>query len=131
MQWQPGRAPVTLYAEARQLGGGRVAPVVGMVGGVSQVRLPADFRLDGYGQAGAVIRDRLGGFVDGQLRAAHPLGARGRIQRRVERLDIGPSLGAALAVAKRTLRLTLDWRERIAGNARPASGPALTLGTDF
>ncbi|WP_204317143.1 hypothetical protein, partial [Klebsiella aerogenes] len=29
------------------------------------------------------------------------------------------------------LRIALDWRQRVAGEARPGSGPALTLGADF
>ncbi|MFN7029598.1 MAG: hypothetical protein ACK4PC_09535 [Sphingopyxis sp.] len=28
-------------------------------------------------------------------------------------------------------RIALDWRQRIAGDARPASGLALTLASDF
>jgi hypothetical protein len=36
-----------------------------------------------------------------------------------------------LPVRSHSLRLSLDWRERVAGNAMPRSGPALTLGADF
>jgi len=53
------------------------------------------------------------------------------VQRGAARLDIGPSLGLALPLGTRTLRLAADWRQRIAGPSRPNSGPALSLGTDF
>jgi hypothetical protein len=33
--------------------------------------------------------------------------------------------------ASRNVKLHLDWREKLAGNARPGSGPALTLAGDF
>jgi hypothetical protein len=29
------------------------------------------------------------------------------------------------------VRLGLEWRQRIAGEARPASGPAISAGLDF
>jgi hypothetical protein len=29
------------------------------------------------------------------------------------------------------VRLSIDWRQRIAGRARPGSGPALSIGSDF
>lgn len=49
----------------------------------------------------------------------------------VERLDIGPEIRLRLPVGQGGLRLSAEWRARIAGNARPASGPAITLITDF
>jgi hypothetical protein len=49
------------------------------------------------------------------------------VQGRTARLDIGPSI----ALVHQGARLTADWRVRIAGQARPGSGPSLTLGKDF
>ena len=115
-------------------------PAVTVYGGFSEVGLPARFRLDGYGQGGVVGRD---GFVDGALRVEHTLlerartrlslgaGFWGAAQPTVSRLDVGPQLVARLPLADRAVRLSLEWRERIAGNAIPARGPAVTLGADF
>jgi hypothetical protein len=32
---------------------------------------------------------------------------------------------------RNNVKLHLDWRQRILGNARPGSGPAITLSGDF
>ncbi len=141
--WRPTRAPVTLIAEQRvPLDGGRGGPALFAIGGLNPTPVAAGFRLEAYGEAGAVKRDRIEPFADGAARVAHPLskgplrldlgvGAWGGAQRGASRVDIGPSLGASVPVARHSLRLTLDWRERVAGSALPGSGPALTLGTDF
>ena len=55
----------------------------------------------------------------------------GSAQRGAARLDIGPTIGVAVPIARRAIRLSADWRERIAGDARPGSGPAFTIGSDF
>jgi len=100
-------------------------------------------RVEAYGQAGGIVREGIEGFVDASARLTHPLGkvagasvdfgvgAWGSAQRDASRFDIGPSIVATVPVAGKTLRLTLDWRERIAGGARPGSGPALSIGSDF
>lgn len=135
-QWRPGRVPVTFYAEARAMRG-RVAPAAGVFGG-GAIALPADFRLEGYGQVGVIRRDGVSGFGDGQVRLVRPFGrvevgagAWGAAQRGASRLDVGPSLALPIAATPVSLRVTLDWRHRIVGNARPASGPVLSLGADF
>ena len=48
-------------------------------------------------------------------------------QRDVRRVDVGLSLSAPVG----RNRLRLDWRERVSGNAAPASGPAVTLAIEF
>jgi hypothetical protein len=45
----------------------------------------------------------------------------------VWRVDLGPSLAARW----RGIRLQADWRERVAGNASPGSGPVVMLSADF
>jgi hypothetical protein len=144
LAWQPVHAPVTLLAEARlPIDGGRPAPAVSAIGGFNPAPVAAGFRLEGYGQAGAIKRERVDAFADGYLRLAHPIvagavaidlgaGAWGGAQPGASRLDVGPSLGVTLPpVAGHRLRATLDWRQRIAGQARPGSGLALALGADF
>ncbi|MBS0285465.1 MAG: hypothetical protein JSS15_13700, partial [Proteobacteria bacterium] len=58
------------------------------------------------------------------------LGAWGGAQRGAARLDVGPAAGVAVPAAM-PLRISLEWRQRIAGDARPGSGPALSIGADF
>ena len=144
IEWQPAAAPVRVIAEYRAgLDGAPGGPAVGIVAGVYAVPLPLDFSLEAYGQAGAVARTRIDPFADGALRVTRQVAAVGRArldlgagawgaaQRGATRLDIGPSAVASVAVGDSALRLAVDWRERIAGDARPGSGPALSLGADF
>lgn len=144
VEWQPTRAPVRLFAEHRvAIDGGRGGPAAGVIAGLNPVRLPHGFTLDGYGQAGVIARGGTEGFADGAVHAAHPiahlgrvrieggLGAWGGAQRGASRLDIGPSVAAIVPIANQRVRVTIDWRQRVAGTARPASGLALTLGADF
>lgn len=141
LDWRVSRRlPVHLLAERRQRLGreGRSAFGVTVYGGISEAPL-GPFRVDAHAQAGIVgarSRDR---FADGSLRASLPLGDRARLgagawaaaQPGVARLDLGPQATLRLPVAGRNLIVAADWRLRVAGNARPGSGPALTLSTDF
>ncbi|WP_242152153.1 hypothetical protein [Sphingomonas sp. BAUL-RG-20F-R05-02] len=144
LEWQPTRLPVRIVAEQRvALNAGKGGPAVTLVGGFGPLPIGGGFRLETYAQAGAIHRERTEGFVDGAARVSHrvmtlgaiPLdlgaGLWGGAQRGAERLDIGPSVSATLPIAGRQARLSLDWRERVAGQARPGSGVALTLGADF
>ncbi|WP_315761074.1 hypothetical protein [Sphingomonas sp. Y38-1Y] len=146
LEWRPRGAPVALIAEHRLgLDGTPSGPALLAVGGLAPRPIAAGFSLEGYAQAGGVLRaGRSEPFADGALRLAAPvanagragevtlgLGAWGGAQRDAQRLDLGPSAAIALPVGGRSLRLTLDYRQRIAGGARPNSGLALTLGSDF
>jgi len=144
VEWQPTRLPVRIVAEQRvALNAGKGGPAITLVGGFGPLPIGGGFRLESYAQAGAIHRDRTEGFVDGAARMSHPVmtlgaipvdlgaGLWGGAQRGAERLDIGPSITATLPIAGRQARLSLDWRERVAGQARPGSGVALTLGADF
>jgi len=143
LEWQPTRVPVRAVAEQRfALDGGGSGPALGVIAGVDAA-LGQGFRLESYGQAGAIRRRRLEPYADGAARAtrlvmqegrvrlALGVGAWGAAQRDAARLDLGPSATLALPVAGTMLRFALDWRQRVAGDARPGSGPALTLGSDF
>lgn len=109
--------------------------------GLAPVRLGPGLEAEGYAQTGVVGLSRRDPFADGRLGLTRPLDPRGRIgaglalsggaQPGAARLDIGPAAHIRLPVARGGLRLTLEWRERIAGDARPGSGPALSLGGDF
>lgn len=102
--------------------------------------LPAGLRLEGYGQAGVT---RIGGFADGAVGIERSIARRrdtemsvgmggwASIQRGARRIDIGPQLVARVPVAARRVRVSAEWRMRVAGNAAPNSGPSVTVGTDF
>ena len=70
-----------------------------------------------------------GGFLTTPLR----LGAlaAGAVQPGAARVDVGPRLTLRLPQVGEGGRIALDWRQRIAGDARPESGLALTLAADF
>lgn len=136
----PGSLPLRLIAERRvAIDGGRDGTAVYVVGGTAPVPIAAGFRLEAYAQAGAVVRGRTLGFADGAARLTRALsrtvdlgaGVWGGIQPGVSRVDVGPTVGVALPVAGRAVRVSLDWRQRVAGQARPGSGPALSIGSDF
>lgn len=144
IDWQPTAAPVRIIAEYRAgLDGTPGGPALGLVAGVYGVPLPLDFSLEAYGQAGAVARKRIDPFADGALRVVREVaragdarldlgaGAWGAAQRGAARLDLGPSAVATVPVGGQAVRVAVDWRERVAGDARPGSGPALSLGADF
>ena len=139
-EWQPvSSLPLRLLAERRQRLGrdGRSAWAATLHGGVGDVTLPAGFRLDAYGQAGAVGGRSRDLFAEGSARLSAPLsgglgigaGVWGSAQPGAARLDLGPSL--TLRLPRLQASLSAEWRFRAAGGAQPGSGPALTLWTDF
>jgi hypothetical protein len=139
LDWRPLPAlPVHLVAERREALGprGRSAFALAAHGGVSAVPLPAGVRLDAYGQAGIVGTRSRDLFAEAAARATLPagpfeLGAAVTVaaQPGAARLDAGPILTLRLPEAR--LRVSAEWRHRLAGDARPSSGPAFTLATDF
>jgi hypothetical protein len=144
VEWQPTRLPVRLVAEHRfALGAGRGGPTLAVVGGIGPMPLAAGFALESYAQAGIIGRDGGEGYADGAVRIARPVarlggtrfdlggGAWGAAQKGARRLDLGPSLSATVPLGRQPVRLSLDWRQRVAGNASPGSGPVVTLGADF
>lgn len=145
LDWRPvRRVPVTVTVE-RRAGldrGGRDAFAFGVFGG-AEVSLPLGLRADGYGQAGIVGVNRQDVYIDGALRMERTLISSGRLRIAVggggwggaqpgaSRLDVGPQLVAHVPVGRNGLRIGAEWRLRIAGHARPGSGPALSIGADF
>jgi hypothetical protein len=132
--------PVWIDAERRQrigrYGGGRSAFALFFESGVYGRPMPLDFLLDAYLQGGVVgfhSRDR---FIDGSVALTRPVykqfsagvGVWGGAQPGLYRVDAGPRVTMRL---RDNLRVHLDWRQRLAGNAQPGSGPAITLAGDF
>lgn len=140
-----GAVPLELLLERRVAIGNdaRSALAAIAVTGINDVALPLSFRLNGYAQAGVVGAKSRDGFVDGALHAERTvaeireakldigLGVWGAAQPGVSRLDIGPSAALRFRLGEASLRAAAEWRERIAGQVRPGSGPALTLGVDY
>jgi hypothetical protein len=132
--------PISLTAERRQAigktGGGRSAFAMFVEGGLYQQPMPWGFELDAYAQAGVVGARSRDLFADGALTMTKPLFGRysagfgiwGGIQPGLSRVDVGPRVSMRI---RNNLRVHLDWRQRVAGNAEPGSGPALTLAADF
>ena len=95
-----------------------------------------DFRLDAYLQGGVVGFKRRDAFVDGAVTATRPVyrnfsagfGLWGGAQPGVYRVDAGPRVTMKV---RENLRVHVDYRQRLAGNAEPGSGAALTLAGDF
>lgn len=112
------------------------------------LRLPFGAQGEAYGQAGWVGGAGATWFADGQasLTRALPFVARGtddRInlslgaglwggaQRGAERVDIGPTLRLDTRIGAVPARLSVDWRQRVAGDASPGSGVAATVSAGF
>lgn len=138
--------PLDIAVEWREKLGdeGRSAMAAMVVGGVSGKPLPLKLRLDAYAQAGMVGLRSRDLFADGALvidrsvnrnkeASALRLGAviAGAAQPDLSRLDIGPRVTLPLPSLGKGARIAVDWRERVAGHARPDGGVALTLGADF
>ena len=146
LDWQPVTAiPIHLMLERRFAldSGGRNAWTAGAAGGVYAVPVAKGWRLDAYAEAGVVGTRRRDLYADGAARVARSLdlgdgrslalggGVWGAAQPGAARLDVGPSAVLRLPVARRAVALALDWRQRVAGGARPGSGIAFTLASDF
>lgn len=118
-------------------------PELALIGGIAPTPIGRGFALEAYGQGGAIARNRIEPYADAAIRLTRAGGRLGTTrlslgaglwagaQRGADRVDIGPTLVADMAVGGRPLRLALDWRQRVGGGAAPGSGPAITLGTDF
>ncbi len=144
VQWRPlARLPAVISLERRFRFGRADAVAAFVAGGHDGARLPGGFVVDGYGQAGIVSGDGGGPFAEVQMHAQQLLvsnaqgalrlgaGVWGGGQDKHMRLDVGPAIRAQFPVGGTQMRVDASWRFRIAGTARPDSGPAVTLSTSF
>ena len=142
--------PVRLQAEARATRQGErgqaetlLRPSIFATAGLFADHPGTGMITRGYAQAGFVGGKSATAFADGQIvterrvarfdlgDVAVGAGAWGGVQRGAGRLDIGPSASIALRLAESPARLSADYRFRVAGDARPGSGAALTLSAGF
>ena len=143
------KMPVQIALERRVAidSGGRNAFAAYVAGGFGPQKVMQGpmqgLEVESYGQAGVVGLRQRDLFADGMVRIAKPViigssvqlalgGATwGGAQRGVSRIDIGPQVQVQTQSGDARYRLSLDWRERIAGNAQPGSGLAITLAAGF
>lgn len=143
--------PLAVMGEVRaqdQGGPVRARPVVMAVTELAPLRLPFRAEAEAYAQGGwAGGRDATAFYdlaVTLQRRVFRPLSgvalsAGGGVwsggQRGAARLDVGPRIelrGMIGPPARRIgVRVGVDWRFRVAGDAAPGSGPALTVAAGF
>lgn len=138
--------PFTAHGEmrlSRRQGGTVLRPAAFVSGGLEDATLAAGVTARGYAQAGYVGGRDATAFADGSVIAEKPLwrdrgttltagaGTWGGAQRGAARLDIGPSASLRFRLGEGIARLSADYRVRVAGNAEPAAGAALTLAAGF
>lgn len=139
--------PIIAMAEGRlsrfDNGTNHLRPAVTLVTQLPPVMLPGKLRAETYVQGGYVGGPGATPFVDGQFRLEQVALDRSRVQLRVGggvwggaqqgagRLDVGPGVTLGFATARAGAHVSFDWRFRVAGEAMPTSGPAVTLAAGF
>lgn len=138
--------PLDLHAEmraTRRSGGTELRPSAFATIGMERSDLPFGLETRAYAQAGWVGGKYATPFVDGQIVAERELadfdlarvsvgaGSWGGAQRGAERLDIGPTTSLRIKIGDTSARLSADYRIRVAGDAVPGSGVAVTLISGF
>ena len=138
--------PVRFMGEVRATRSGEhveVRPAVLAVTEFAPAKLPLGLTGEGYAQGGWVGGRYATAFADGQARVTHDVtavgparlrlgaGAWGGAQKFASRLDVGPTVAVDLGRGAVSARLSVDYRVRVAGNASPGDGVALTLSTGF
>jgi hypothetical protein len=123
--------------------GRRARPAAFAVTEFPPLRLPLGVRAEAYAQGGYVGGEFASAFVDGQARVDRTVARRGEAeitagagiwggaQKGSARLDIGPTAAVSFRLGEARARVAADYRFRVAGDAEPSSGPALTLSAGF
>ncbi len=136
-------APLFLSVEKRFRPDGKDVTALYAAGSKEDIHLPVKLSARGYAQAGIILGPQNDQFYDAGIRIDRPLlkalggqlhlglGSWAGGQRGAGRIDIGPALRTEIKYGNNPLHLTADWRFRIAGNAAPENGPAITLSAGF
>lgn len=140
------KIPVTVHGEARLTDFGAsttLRPALYAVLGPPPIELVPSTTIEIYAQAGYVGGRDASTFADGQARVERKvvtenaidarvgIGLWGGAQEGAARLDVGPTASVRFALGEVPVRVSLDYRERVAGNAEPGSGLALTVSGGF
>lgn len=134
--------PLTLQGELRLTDArtrALVRPVILAVTEFPVARITERIEAEAYVQAGYIGGDYATGFADGQARIDRRMakigsaelrlgaGAWGGAQEGATRLDVGPTASVKFDLGKVPVRLSVDYRTRVAGDAAPDSGVAVTI----
>lgn len=143
LSYQPIRHIAVSLAAERRLAldtQARDAFALLLVGGFGPRPVAGPIEASLYAQTGIVGLHKRDLFIDGKFSLLAPvkdsplrvgLSLSGGAQPDVERLDIGPEIQFRLPLPVIAARIGIEWRERVAGQAKPASGLAVTLAADF
>ena len=137
--------PFALHAEQRfdPSSGSDASTAVYVAGGTGPDRILGKFALETYAQAGYVVGQDETYFFDGSATLQRPIaklgpsklsfgpGAWAGGQRGVTRVDVGPRAAFTIPLGTTSARIAVDWRLRVAGDALPGSGAAITISTGF
>lgn len=143
--------PVRVQVEARLTNnafGTELRPAIIAITELRAQKLPVGLKAETYAQGGYVGGAADTGFVEGQVAVTREVknfdlsvtksarlsvgaAAWGGAQRDAQRIDLGPSVRLDLAIGEVPARVSVDWRERVAGDAEPGSGVAATISTRF
>lgn len=137
--------PFTFFAEQRF--GARKdsnrGTAIYLAGGTGPDLVLPDTSLETYGQMGFIFARDDSYFFDASAalqkqvveREGHKITAGAGIwasgQEGATRVDIGPRVKLHVPVGQVNVQVSIDWRERIGGNAHPGSGASVTLSTGF
>ena len=125
-----------------------VRPAAYAITEIPPIPLPLDVSGEVYAGAGYVGGAADTAFIDGQatlvrrvasfdlareddVRLSFGAGAWGGAQRDANRLDLGPTMRVDMSLGAVPARISIDYRERVGGDASPVSGVAATVSTRF
>lgn len=137
--------PFSIHAEKRldAVSGGDRGTAFYMVGGTGPDHIVENILLETYAQAGYVLGENESYFFDGSATLQRPVaefrrkklyfgaGVWAGGERKITRLDVGPRADIRVPLGATSARLSVDWRVRVAGDALPENGLAITVSTGF
>lgn len=138
--------PLRAHAELRvtdRSSGTDLRPAVLVTTELPPRALPAGMRAEMYVQGGYVGGSYATAFADGQLHVLRDVeqfdlgrlslgaGLWAGAQKGASRTDLGPTMRLDLNIGQVPARLAVYYRARVAGDAEPGSGAAVTLSTRF
>ncbi|MEH6756440.1 MAG: hypothetical protein V7676_02880 [Parasphingorhabdus sp.] len=140
-----GKVPISFFAEQRVGVGSSLkrGTAFYLAGGSGPDPFLFGTALESYGQMGYIFSNDNSYFFDAsanvqrdilkhgiyKLTAGAGVWAGG--QEGLQRFDIGPRANLYIPVGEADVRFSLDWRQRMGGNAAPESGVALTVAMGF
>ncbi len=140
--------PISFTAERRFRANSPDVTALYAAGSREDMKLPAGLSARAYAQAGVIFGPQSGHFYDTGIRIDRPVikvadtlinvgigswagGQRAGNDPSAGRIDIGPALRTKVNLGPAPLHISADWRFRVAGNAQPKNGPAITISTGF